>query len=223
MQGGEVTSGPEVNAQAPGNPTKTYHLVNQHTFTSKHFEIQHNGQVILWANTNKTLLHKPIINLAADAENGPIIAACKLESFSRSLRFFIGNPDCTDKATWSICECAGFVEKHYSFRSSDGRLLQWKRTHNKDLGGKTFGGRTFKLVDEGGNVLAVYVHTQSVFGKRHQIARFDFYVELGQELELVSLVTMLGIQVSKPTEDMSRSSVAGAEARGRLQQDLRSP
>ncbi|KAK5119206.1 hypothetical protein LTR85_007820 [Meristemomyces frigidus] len=193
-------------AQALANPIKTYHIVNQHTFTSKHFEIQQNGQPILWVDKKTKLFHNPIVNLSVEAENGPIVAACKLESFSRSVSFYLGNPDCSDKSTWASCECAGFVEKQYSF-TVNGRSFQWKRTHNKDLGGKTFGSKTFKLVDEGRHALMVYVHTQSIFGKLHQIARVDFFVELGRVLELASLVTMLGIQ--EKIRQQERSSGGG--------------
>lgn len=180
-------------AQASGNPIKTYHVVNQHTFSSRHLEIQHNGQVIFWANEHNQLFHNTIVNLSVEAEHGPVVAACKLESFSQGVRFHLGNPDRSDKSAWAACDCTGFAEKHWSFRV-DGRLYTWKRTHNRDLGGKTFGIKTFKLVDEGGNVVLVYVFTKSL-GKLSQIATVDFYVEPGQQVERASLVTMLGIQV----------------------------
>ncbi|KAK5137148.1 hypothetical protein LTR08_000653 [Meristemomyces frigidus] len=173
------------------NPVKTYHLVNQHTFTAKQLEIQQDGHVILWANTKTSVFKSPVITLAS--QTAPVVAACTLENFSSSVRYYLGDPGTTNKSTWPICKAEGIFTKSYSLQLSDGRILQWKHTHNKELGASRMGSKTFKLVDGSGIVLAVFVHTQCVF-KAHQVARIEYHTELGEELELASLIAMLGIQ-----------------------------
>jgi len=190
-------------------PVKIYHVVNPKTFSQRQFEIQQGGLTVLWVNTKSKLFHQPIINIHVESANGPIVAACKLESWSRKLRYYLGNPDCTDKDSWPIADCAGWTDKAYSFTVA-GRSLQWKRTHNKDLGAKRFGNKSFKLVDAAdGRVLAVHIFTQSLFGKLHQIATIEWFEDLGQEAELASLAVVHGIEERIRQSERSSSSGGG--------------
>lgn len=176
-------------------PVKIYKLVNTHTFTTNRLEIQHNGSTILWVHSKTRFLASPQVNLHTQAENGPIAAACKLESFSRDCRLLLGNPDCTDKKQWPLLVCEGWAAACYCFRV-DGRVYQWKRTHRAELGARVLGDRDYKLVDGGtGAVLATHIYTQSLFrGKLRQIADISFFVELGPELELTALAAIMGIE-----------------------------
>lgn len=69
------------------------------------------------------------------------------------------------------------------------------RTHDKAFGATSFSANNFKLVDAENRVLAVYISDNRITHIK-EIGRIDFFVELGQELELFSLAAILGIQGS---------------------------
>lgn len=69
------------------------------------------------------------------------------------------------------------------------------RTHDKGLGSS--GGLTsedYKLVDlrNPDNVLAVYIAHKKLFNNT-DLAKVDFFVEMGQELELWALITIFAV------------------------------
>jgi hypothetical protein len=87
------------------------------------------------------------------------------------------------------------------------------RTHDKGLGASGFfNDQNFKLVDQGtGQVLAVYRHNNGIF-RKGRMAEIDYYVELGQQLELISMAAILGIELQ--VEQKKRNSAAASGGGG---------
>lgn len=199
--------------------TKQYKIVSTSAVSSRHYELYPSGSEtpILWANMSRRFFSAPQICLQVEAQNGPIIAAVQLKRYSYGLEYFLGNPDCTDRAMWSKAESHGFSRSAYTF-SYGGQTYAWKRTHDETLGGRKMSNQCFKLVEgdqdaKGGRVLMVYVETRSVFGKMHAIADLDFYGELDRSVEIAAMIIMLGIQ-EKIKERRRAGARAGAVSSG---------
>ena len=66
----------------------------------------------------------------------------------------------------------------------------------KTLGAKRLGKKSFKLVDANGDVevLADFIHLQSMFGHMHEFGRLDYFAEMEEEPEMAILLVLLGIQ-----------------------------
>ena len=140
--------------------------------------------------------------------NNTILASVKLENFSRNCLLHLGNPETSDKSAWTVLDCKGFTRSSYQF-PFNGRTFEWTRTHDSDLGASRFGSRDFKLRDVGsGQVLAVFRFNSAIF-KHGVLATIDYYVELGQELELMSLAAVEGVE-----EKIARAQRAGAGGGG---------
>jgi len=187
---------------------KTYHVVNQHTFRQNRLEIHHDSHPILWTTTRSKLFKPPQITLHTDSQTGPVVAACKLKTWSCDIEICLGEPDQTG-ANFERVTSESWMNKSYRFHDVEGRAYRWKRTHSKDLGASRWGSKDFKLVDgeASGAVLAVFVHTQSVFGRLHQVARIEYFVDMSRELELASLAAILGIE--EVIAQAERSAAAG--------------
>ena len=100
-----------------------------------------------------------------------------------------------EAASGSELKRESLSEKRYTF-AHDGRTFAWSRTHDKALGAHRWGDRDFVLVDESCSpprVLAVWVNNMSSF-KRNPEAVVEWFVELGRELELLSLAAVLAIE-----------------------------
>lgn len=67
------------------------------------------------------------------------------------------------------------------------------RTRSEEYGASSYGGMDFKLVDGDDRVLAVYNEDRR-FLNVEDIGTINYFVELGRELELFSLVAILGIR-----------------------------
>lgn len=128
----------------------------------------------------------------------PFLAAVKSEPFKRNFRYILGNPDCMKKSVWSTAHNSSWCgERKYLFQvPSTGAWYEWRRTHNKDLGAKRLGKKSFKLVDANGDVevLADFIHLQSMFGHMHEFGRLDYFAEMEEEPEMAILLVLLGIQ-----------------------------
>lgn len=66
-----------------------------------------------------------------------------------------------------------------------------RRTHDKALGAARIGGQDFKLLDAADDrrVLAVYVNQNAGDG------RIDWFMELGQNLEIMAIAVLLGVEM----------------------------
>lgn len=128
----------------------------------------------------------------------PFLAAVKSEPFKHNFRYILGNPDCMKKRVWSTAHNSSRCgERKYLFQvPSTGAWYEWRRTHNKDLGAKRLGKKSFKLVDANGDVevLADFIHLQSTFGHMHEFGRLDYFAEMEEEPEMAILLVLLGIQ-----------------------------
>lgn len=197
-----------------GAPIKTYTVHQTSAWRQSYQEVQFNGRTILWVNARKRMFHNTQVNIQTEFNAGPIVAACKLGCFMRGLRFWLGNPDCTDKDAWPVAECHGFRSNNFTFQTSDCRLYQWRRTHDRDLGAKRFGNKDFKLVDtQTGHVIAVFIFKHEVFGVK-DAGRIDYFVEFGQELELMSLTVLMGIQEQIREQERAAAASSGGGASG---------
>lgn len=67
------------------------------------------------------------ITVHVDSNNGPVIAAAKVDSLSSRMRVFVGeDPEHAPKADWTDVQDEGFREEAYGFRYEGSRYL-WKR------------------------------------------------------------------------------------------------
>lgn len=105
----------------------------------------------------------------------------------------------------------GFTKKQYSF-IFNGSAFVWRRTHDKVLGASRWGSGDFKLVDGQGRVLAVWVTDKKILGRR-VVGRVHWFVNLGRELELLSLVVVLGVG-EKVRRDSHAAAAGGAGGGG---------
>jgi hypothetical protein len=146
----------------------------------------------------------PRIDIHAPGER--ILASVKLGSWSRKCILHLGNPEGSDKSTWTVLDASGITSGSYKF-PFNGRTFAWTRTHDLDLGVSRLGSKDFKLVDESNSqVLAVFRFNHGIV-THGSTANIDYYVELGQQLELMSLAAMLGVE-----ERVGRSQQAALAA-----------
>ncbi|KAK5684248.1 hypothetical protein LTS10_004112 [Elasticomyces elasticus] len=196
-----------------GAAIKTYKIMATSMWAEKLFEIQQDDRPILWARNKRTFWHGPQVNIHTESDHGEIVAACKLSNncFKQEIRYLLDNPDCTDKATWPVATCGGWSQKIYSFEV-DGQRYRWKRTHRKDLGASKIGYKHFKLVDDAGVILAVFIYTRALWGSlKKQMGTLEWFGDVGPKLELTSLVIMMGIQeVIRQSEQAAAANGAGS-------------
>lgn len=195
----------------PTGPIKQYEVFRPSAFHKADFQIRQNGRTILVTKKSSHIFQSPAIQIAL--QNGPILAAVKLQSFTHDLLLYFGNnTDDAGKSQWILLNCSGWVSKQYIF-PCDGRSFSWTRTRNSDLGASRWTGTDFKLQDRStGQILAVYRTNGAIF-KGGSMAVIDYYVELGQRLELLSLAAILGIELQiERNKASSRGSAAGAGA-----------
>ncbi|KAK5120790.1 hypothetical protein LTR85_005856 [Meristemomyces frigidus] len=219
------------------SPVKTYDIVSTYQLNLKHQEIRQNGQSVFWVETNPLA-----IEIHNQSDDGPVIAACHTAPTSKNLPWTLGNPNYTSQAvdTWPVLQPEG----HSTFGAPctfdlNSRTYQWKRTHSKSLGGSLFASWNFKLVEtssvhgsaykthDGGEPLplAVYITTpvvgSSISSSQH-LARIDYYESVGEDLELASLVTVLGMVErlgnanAKGKRDMGNVGMGGSMGLGGL-------
>lgn len=174
---------------------KRYIISQPSIWCPGHKVIQCEGTPFLWVNC-KMYKH---IHLQTGSRTGPVVAAVKAEHFRRNFRYILGNPDCTEKGVWSTAHNTSFCgEKKYRFQvPTTGAWYEWRRTHNNELGAKRFGKNSFKLIDANGDVekvLAAFIYRQSIFGHMHEFGSLDCFEKMEEELEIVSLLVLLGIQ-----------------------------
>jgi hypothetical protein len=98
-----------------------------------------------------------------------------------------------DESTWILLETTGWTSISYKFSIND-RIFAWIRTHDSDLNAGRLDNKDFKLEQENyGRVLVVLRFNYDMI-PHEDLATIDYYVELGQQLELVSLAAVLGIE-----------------------------
>ena len=187
---------------------KQHEIHKTSTFSTSKFEIRQNGSIILTTHKTTRMFRMPQIDVLAP--NNTILASVKLENFSRNCILHLGNPDGSDKSAWTVLDSKGFTSSSYKF-PFNGHTFAWTRTHDSALGASRLGGRDFKLVDEGtGQVLAVFRYNYSIV-KHGIVATIEYYVELGQELELMSLAAVLGVE-ERIAKNHQASAAGGAGA-----------
>lgn len=95
------------------------------------------------------------------------------------------------------------------------RTERLPRTHKKELGASSFGSNSFKLVNISSpdQILAVYISDRQWLNTT-DVARIEFMVELGSELELTSLAAVLGIAetVRRTSRNATAAGAGGAAA-----------
>jgi hypothetical protein len=159
--------------------------------SGKHKEIHLNGTPILHVTTKHSLLSATQVDLhPASDPSGRILASAKLHHVGNDLDIQSG------LGGWQTLSSHGVFASSYSFNAA-GRQYSWTRTHDEALGAHKLGQRDFKLVDEssGRSVLAVFVFTQNmIVGRLKQIADIKWMAEVGQEVEIIALAAILGVE-----------------------------
>lgn len=168
---------------------RAYEIVRPHSRGSDYLEIQLDGQTLYWSHTHNKPLAGPKVDLHVDAENGPIVASSQLDSMKRNSRILHGN-----REEWTVVACESFISASSFAFDLGSKSYRWKRTNDKSLGATRLENRSFKLLDIAtGDVLATFVHVEGALGTAQRSARIEYLIDLGVDLEIVSLVTILGI------------------------------
>lgn len=158
------------------------------------YEIKQNGDTIFYAH-KKAIARKPLrIDIHQDDQT--ILASVSDKTLTENATLHLGDPGNDDRADWTKLKSESFRGSKYKF-VADGRSYLWERTHNDDDldgGFQRWSNKDFKLVEEASNhVLVVYRYNAAML-KHHVQATIDYYVELGKELESLSLAAILGIE-----------------------------
>jgi hypothetical protein len=176
---------------ANGTPIKQYEIYHPGHIQMSKFEIRQNGQTVLTTNKARHGLHMPRIDIHGPDET--ILASVKLESWSRNCILHLGNPKGSDKSTWTVLDASGITSSSYKF-PFNGRAFAWTRTHDSDLGASRLGNKDLKLVDESNSQVLAVIRFNHGIVTHGNMANIDYYVESGQELELMSLAAVLGVE-----------------------------
>ncbi|KAK5169182.1 uncharacterized protein LTR77_006491 [Saxophila tyrrhenica] len=174
-------------------PIKQYEIFQPGHFQTSKFEIRQNGHTILHTKRKDRFLKSPDVHIMSP--DGTILAACILLSWSRNQHLYLGSdPDNADKSNCTLLDCEGFTAGKYKF-FWQGREYVWIRTHAKEHGASRWNNKSFKLVGQAtGQVLSVFKFNSAMF-KHGRLAEIDYFVELGQQLELMSMAAILGIEL----------------------------
>ncbi|KAK4623765.1 hypothetical protein CLAFUW4_05649 [Fulvia fulva] len=176
---------------AYNGPVKTYQVVNTKAFNTRHLQIRHNNRPLLWAETKRSFFSAPQTNLHKGSMNGPVVAAVKLRTMSSS--FLVAYGDAVGRDLWEKVQSGIFSNKQYGFMLQ-GRHFCWRRTHDKFLGASRMGSQDFKLLDAANDkVLAAYMNQN--WSMSSGDGRIDWYVELGQALEIMAIPVLLGLEM----------------------------
>lgn len=197
---------------APEVYRKTYDIRSESKLSAKNIEIHQNGRAILWVKTKIPFWGAPIITIEGPPQNwagsegqGRILAATKLKSVRSGFSITLGDP--ASQENWSQVTYSSWNEKEYFFEVA-GRRYSWRSpvtglmSYLKDTG-------DYQLVDlDDEKVLAAYVKDREWFAFK-PIARIEFYVELGQELEMLALAAILGVEERRRRKN-SAAATSGA-------------
>lgn len=186
----------------PGAPIKQYEVYRPSSWSPTKLEIKQNGRAILKSRKEGSVFKAPNLHISLD--NGQVVAAVALRSFSRNLSLYLGShPDTNDLSQWIELDCSGWTSGKYGFSFSGSRYT-WTRTRQFSF----FTGRDFKLVDQQGQVLVIYRFNTSLF-KHGRMAEIDYFVELGEQLELLSLAAIMGIELEIERQNNGAAGGAG--------------
>ncbi|KAF2216985.1 hypothetical protein CERZMDRAFT_93049 [Cercospora zeae-maydis SCOH1-5] len=195
---------------------KQYDVRSTSNASAKNLDICQNGRPILFVNIKTPFWGVPRIEIVRALGNmgagrgGPVVAAAKFKQIASGFYINIGNPpDVIPLEQWPQVSFSYWNETDYTFEF-EGRRFAWKSPvsgimdYLKDNG-------NFQLVDlENGTILAAYIRTNKSFTK--DIARIEVMVELDQDLELMALTAIMGIDERKRRAMLGASYVAGAAA-----------
>ena len=177
---------------------KSYSIVSEdNKHSTKNVAIHQNGRAILWVKQKNSFWGAPMITIegpgwGGEAGAGKVLAATKLKNVRSGFYIRVGDPDEVPCEKWPQVTYSSWNEKEYFFEF-EGRRYSWRSpvtgliSYLKDQG-------DYQLVDLGSEeVLAAYVKDREWFAFK-PIAKIEFFVELGQGLELMALAAIMGIE-----------------------------
>lgn len=193
----DVKASPSINERrSTGKAIKTFNLQATSPLSSKHFTIHNdNGEPILWTECTTGWVSDLLLTLHVTSPAGPIVACSKISYFARNVYIALGDvlSGPVGKDPWTKLDRRGTVTGTYGF-SYLGKTYAWKRTHNKDHGGRIMSTKDFKLVDVDdaeARILAVST-SGPVMGAVHREGKIEWFAELDEDLEKLALVAVLG-------------------------------
>ena len=180
-------------------PMKQYEVSQK----KKNFEIRQNGGTIMYTNKTKQGLSLPQIDIHEKEQT--VLASVKLEKGNGAALLHLGNPEDTNDADWTSLEAMNSNAYQYKFVVGS-RTYVWTKTQSKDSGAVRVPGRDYKLSEEGSGqvVMMEYRYNQAMF-KKGVFATVDFHMDVGQDVELLALAAILGIQESIAIRQYSSS------------------
>jgi hypothetical protein len=126
--------------------------------------------------------------IQGNTKGGTVLGVVNTSIISSSYKIGLGNPETS--VNWSEMKRHGLVSKSYWSFNFEGQEFKWKRTHAKALGaGPSL--RNKKLIDDKGNVLAVYRSNRLSAWKK--MGKLTIVQDLGNDWHMLVLLTFLGL------------------------------
>ena len=211
-----MATSPTVTASAapPTIPIKQYEVYRR---SSKRYEIQQNGQAVLFADLSGSVFTCRQVNVKLQDQS--TTAVCESHALKRNMPLLYSKPDSTtssakadnpnpdeedkpdldddDKSNWPKLIQDPKAQRKWKF-SSNGRSLSWTRLESKLMSQHWVGFKAlgYQLTDETtGQLLALFTYIPRRRGIRSGYeGTIDFHVELGSELEYLSLAAILALK-----------------------------
>jgi hypothetical protein len=179
-------------------PVKSYNITYVDSNT---YKLEHEDKPFLWATTVRGRFKDTQVRLSTTSENGPIVATAMLEG--KGFRVLMGgSPDTTPKKLWTVVNRNSFFlgGVEYTWRTHPETIRVLKSTLGITYRSKKYE-HDFRLMGSHGGVVAVHPSG----------SRVDFLKEPGAELELFSLVVLMGLyQKWSDRERKAMSSSSGS-------------
>lgn len=175
-------------------PIKHYEIIRASRIQRREFEIRMNDTVVLKAHAKTHMLHVSGIDISS--LEGAVIASVKLKKWSRRCLLHLGKPkesEERERSTWIVLDSPGSNSR--SFKCTfKGRTFALVPTLDSILDTGRLGRLNFRLLDaSNGQILAAW--TSDCRSPNSQpLARIDYFEELGREVEVLSLVAMMGLR-----------------------------
>lgn len=137
--------------------------------------------------------------------HGPQLGLTKFTQQREDFDVYLGGLRSPGAGDWDVVQCASdgrmFHSPYYRFHvplpSTSGaskKKLQWKKTHESELGSSRFSTKDFKLIDEDNDeVVAVYIDCKSGIIHKNLRGEIDFRCQLGDSVETAVILVLLTI------------------------------
>jgi len=220
IMGGSLKN--EITNSSLRNPLKTYELIQPslHGVRRRHCDLEvqtKDHRLVYWASKKNRAFRPILIVIHAAYGQEPVVSACKLRHWAKSFHFTLGDPARSrkgDATSWDDVIWEAGLARSFRFQISGkfssegggkGIMYEWEQqttydnTVQQGIDVRKFGWGgnriSFQLLDQDGNVLAVFTSTRTLTEKQEgkNLGKIDFFVELADEVELGAVTVIVGV------------------------------